>query len=153
MRRALAVARRAGAAFEVPVGALVVRDGALLGEGGNESIGRHDPTAHAEILALREAGLRARNYRLAGATLYCTVEPCLMCLTAALHARVERIVWAAADPKVGATTRLSELGRAGALFNHRPEITGGVLAEEAAELLLDFFKERREPALCGRDEP
>ena len=146
MGRALELAREAGERDEVPVGALVVRDGEVLGEGRNGSIEACDPTAHAEVLALRRAAATARNYRLAGATLYCTVEPCLMCLGAALHARIDRLVFAADDPKIGATSRLAGLCQSGAMFNHRIEIVGGVLADTASLLLLEFFRQRRGPA-------
>ena len=147
MQVALEQASRAQAAGEVPVGAVVVRDGLVIGRGHNAPIRRRDPSAHAEVLALRRAARAARNYRLAGAVLYCTVEPCLMCLGAMLHARVARVVYGADDPKIGATGLLATLERTGAGLNHRIEVRGGVLASEARALLLDFFRERRsEPA-------
>ena len=143
MRLALDLARTARLAGEVPVGAVVVVDGEPVGQGHNGSIARTDPTAHAEILAIRDAAARIGNYRLVGAALYCTVEPCLMCLGAALHARVGRLVFGAAETRVGATTRLDTLRGLGAHINHRFETVGGVLAPEASELLRDFFRERR----------
>ena len=143
MRLALDLAREARGAGEVPVGAVVVDDDLEVGRGRNATVGANDPTAHAEIVALRDAAARMGNHRLAGASLYCTVEPCLMCLGAALQARIRRLVYGAVDPKVGAVQRLAELRKQGAQFNHRFEIRGGVLAEESSELLLEFFRERR----------
>jgi tRNA(adenine34) deaminase len=143
MRDALAAARRAGAAGEVPVGAALARDdGSVLAVAGNAPIGMHDPTAHAEMLALREAGRRLGNYRLPGTTLYVTLEPCPMCTSALVHARVARIVYAAADPKTGACGSVFDLAR-DARLNHRIDVVGGVLADEAAQLLREFFAERR----------
>jgi tRNA(adenine34) deaminase len=142
MREALAEARRAAAAGEVPVGAVVVLDGAIIARGYNEPIVRSDPTAHAEVVALREAGRKAGNYRLTGATLYATVEPCAMCCGAALHARVARVVYGAADAKAGAVESLYRLLDEGRL-NHRIAVTGGVLAEEGAALLRAFFETKR----------
>jgi tRNA(adenine34) deaminase len=143
LRLALDLAREAGGSREVPVGAIVVVGDLEIGRGRNATVGAKDPTAHAEIVALRDAASRMGNHRLAGASLYCTVEPCLMCLGAALHARIRRLVYGAADPKVGAVERLADLRKQGAQFNHRFEIRGGVLAEECSELLLEFFRERR----------
>jgi len=143
MRSALELAGQARDSGEVPVGAVVVLGEQTVGRGRNSPIALRDPTAHAEILALRDAAARVGNYRLVGATLYSTIEPCLMCLGAMLHARIERLVYAAADPKVSATARLESLERLGAVLNHAFEIRGGVLAEEAAALLVDFFRERR----------
>ncbi len=142
MREALVEAKRALAAGEVPVGAVVVRSGELLGNGHNASIGQQDPTAHAEVLALREAVLKAGNYRLVGATLYATVEPCPMCCGAALQARVARVVFGAVDPKAGAAVSLYRLLEDPRL-NHRTEVQGGVLAEECGALLRTFFESRR----------
>ncbi len=142
MGEALELARRARRVGEVPVGAVVEIDGRVVGRGHNGSVTLNDPTAHAEVLALRDAAATSGNYRLEGATLYCTVEPCLMCLGAALQARIERIVFGASDLKVGATGRLDALRANGASFNHRFETVGGVLAADAAELLLEFFRER-----------
>lgn len=146
MRLALEQAARARAAGEVPLGAVVVLDAEVVGRGHNASASRVDPTAHAEVVALRAASRRLGNYRLVGATLYCTVEPCLMCLGAAMHARVSRLVYGASDPKVGAVARLEELRRAGAGFNHRFDTTSGVLAGPAAALLQEFFAQRRASA-------
>ncbi len=149
MRLALEQAEEAGRLGEVPVGAVAVSDGVVIGRGANASIRLADPTAHAEILALREAARARSNHRLGGTTLYCTVEPCLMCVGAALHARVERIVFGADDPKVGATDRLEVLRDSGAELNHRFETLGGVLADESKALLGRFFQERRVPPEPG----
>lgn len=142
MDRALSLAREAGAAGEVPIGAVVALDGRIVGEGANGPVGACDPTAHAEIVALRDAARRVGNYRLNGATLVVTVEPCLMCLGAALHARIGQLAFGARDPKVGATDRLDGLWPSGAL-NHRFAVTGGVRGQEATLLLKEFFQERR----------
>ncbi len=142
MREALAEARRALDAGEVPVGALVVRDGAVIGRGRNSPVGQQDPTAHAEVLALREAARKVGNYRLPGATLYATMEPCPMCCGAALQARVTRVVFGAADPKAGAAVSLYRLLEDPRL-NHRAEVLGGVLADECGALLRRFFESRR----------
>lgn len=144
MHRALALAGRAAAAGEVPVGALLVRDGVMIGEGCNRPIGGCDPTAHAEIEALRAAASAERNYRLPGTTLYVTLEPCTMCVGALLHARVERVVFAASEPRAGALG--SQLNLADCShYNHRLVVAGGLLAEESAELLRGFFRQRRQP--------
>ncbi len=143
MRSALELAGQARDSGEVPVGAVVVLGGEAVGRGRNSPITLSDPTAHAEILALRDAAARVGNYRLSGATVYCTVEPCLMCLGAMLHARIGRLVYGAADPKVGATAKLESLGDLGAAMNHDFEILGGILAAEASALLVDFFRGRR----------
>jgi tRNA(adenine34) deaminase len=143
MQLALDLAQAARAAGEVPVGALVVLDGNVVGRGHNASIAETDPTAHAEIVALRRASLEVGNYRLVGSTVYCTVEPCLMCLGAMLHARVGRLVYGATEGRVGATSLLETIREQGASINHRFETVGGVMASEAAALLVDFFKERR----------
>jgi len=140
MDSALRLARAAGRRGEVPVGAVVVTGGRVFGRGANRPIGACDPTAHAEIVALRRAGRAARNHRLAGATLYVTLEPCLMCLGAMVHARIERLVFGARDPKVGATSFLKRAGRG---LNHRFRVRGGVRAAESTALLLGFFRERR----------
>lgn len=142
MRRALAMAEQAAAVGEVPVGAVVVRDGVLLGEGFNIPIAGHDPTAHAEIRALRAACQFVRNYRLPGATLYVTLEPCAMCAGAIVHARVGRVVYAATEPKAGAlesTQRFLEMPH----LNYRVATAGGLRAEESGELLKAFFARRR----------
>jgi tRNA(adenine34) deaminase len=149
MRLALGLAEEAGRRGEVPVGAVAVAEGRVVGRGANAPVGTGDPTAHAEILALREAAGTLGNYRLVGVTLYCTVEPCVMCLGALLHARIRRLVYGAADPKVRSVAALETLREQGADFNHRFETTGGVLAEEASELLQRFFVERRGRAARG----
>jgi tRNA(adenine34) deaminase len=141
MRRAIRLARAAGARGEVPVGALVAAGGRILGRGANRPIGACDPTAHAEIVALRRAARTAGNYRLPGATLYVTLEPCLMCLGAMVHARIGRLVYGASDPKVGAAGLIA--GRAVRGLNHRLAVNGGVLEEECAALLRRFFRRRR----------
>lgn len=142
MLEALAEARDALAGGEVPVGAVVVRDGEVIGRGHNAMIGSRDPTAHAEVVALREAARKAGNYRLVGTTLYATVEPCPMCCGAALHARVSRVVFGAVDPKAGGAVSLYRLLEDPRL-NHRAEVLGGVLAEECGALLRSFFESRR----------
>ncbi len=142
MREALAEARRGFEAGEVPVGAVVVLDEAIIARAHNEPISRSDPTAHAEVIALREAGRKVGNYRLTGATLYATVEPCAMCCGAALQARVARVVYGARDPKAGVVESLYRL-LADERFNHRIEVTGGVLADESAALLRAFFETKR----------
>jgi tRNA(adenine34) deaminase len=143
MAAALERARAGKERGEVPVGALVVAPDGLLAAEYNAPLTSRDPTAHAEILALRAAGQAAGAYRLPGCSLYVTLEPCLMCLGAAIHARVERLVFGASDPKVGATALLDELLASDRVVNHRPEIVGGVLAEECGALLREFFRERR----------
>lgn len=142
MRRALDLARRAESGNEVPVGAVVVRDGEVLGEGWNRTVTQSDPTAHAEILALREAGGHAANYRLPGATLYVTLEPCAMCVGAMIHARIRRLVFAAHDPKTGAAGGRFDLVNLPA-HNHRLAVEGGVLADECGAILQAFFRARR----------
>ncbi|HES76770.1 MAG TPA: tRNA adenosine(34) deaminase TadA [bacterium] len=142
MRRALQLASRAEAEGEVPVGAVLVRDGELIGEGWNRPIGTHDPSAHAEMLALREAAQRVGNYRLPGAVMYVTLEPCPMCVGAMIHARVARVVFAAPDSKTGACGSALDLP-AHPSHNHRLWVEGGVLAEEAAQMLRAFFRARR----------
>lgn len=143
MRVALDAARRAAAEGEVPVGAAVMVGGEVVAVAHNEPIGLGDPTAHAEVLAIREAGRKTGNYRLAGATLYATVEPCVMCCGAILHARVERVVFGAADPKAGGVVSLYRLLE-DARQNHVTAVTGGVLAEEGGALLKGFFRTRRQ---------
>lgn len=142
MRRAIGLAREAEAAGEVPVGALIVRDGEILAEGFNRPISTHDPTAHAEMVALRAAAARIDNYRLTGTTLYVTLEPCAMCAGAMVHARVQRLVYAATDPRAGASGSVFNVVQNPAL-NHRLEVTPGVLADECAQLLRSFFVARR----------
>lgn len=143
MHRALDQARQAGAVGEVPVGAVLARGSEVLAEGGNRVIRDSDPSAHAEVVALRAAGQAVGNYRLAGTTLYVTLEPCAMCAGALVHARVERVVFAAFDPRVGAGGSVFNLLDSPHL-NHRCLISAGLLTDEAGELLDDFFSERRE---------
>ncbi len=150
MRRALERAEEAAAAGEVPVGAVVVRDGEVIGEGANGPIAAADPTAHAEIRALRSAAAREGNYRLPGTTLYVTLEPCPMCAGAIVHARVARLVFGAADPKTGACGGALDLIHDPS-HNHRVAVTGGVLAAEAAELLRSFFRRRRAERRAARE--
>ena len=143
MRAALAEAERAAAVDEVPVGAVLVgADGSLLAAGHNQPIGSCDPSAHAEMIVLREAARRLGNYRLPGTTLYVTVEPCTMCVGAIVHARVGRVVYGATEPKTGAIESAQRLFETGE-FNHRPEITGGVLAGECGAILSAFFAGKR----------
>lgn len=142
MRLALAEARTAEAAGEVPIGAIVVRDGLVIGAGFNQPISASDPTAHAEIVALRAAAARLGNYRLTEATLYVTVEPCLMCVGAMVHARVERVIYGAAEAKAGALVSMTRAHELPGL-NHRLEVTGGVLEEECREMMQAFFRARR----------
>ncbi len=142
MRHALGLAGRAAAAGEVPVGAVLVLGDEVVGEGWNRPVSGHDPTAHAEILALREGGRRLENYRLLDTTLYVTLEPCAMCAGAMIHARVGRVVYGATDPKTGAAGSVFDT-LINARHNHRIDVTGGILADEAAELLRSFFQSRR----------
>ena len=142
MAEALTLARTAEEAGEVPVGAVLVHDGQLIGRGWNRPIVSSDPTSHAEIHALRDAAGRLGNYRLPGTTLYVTLEPCVMCVGAMIHARVQRLVYAASEPKTGAVESRFLLLEPG-LHNHRIEVQGGVLAEESATMLRAFFKARR----------
>ncbi|MBK1620433.1 tRNA adenosine(34) deaminase TadA [Lamprobacter modestohalophilus] len=143
MQRALELAERASEEGEVPVGALVVRDGEILGEGWNQPIASHDPTAHAEIQALRAAARFAENYRLPGADLYVTLEPCPMCASAIVHARIRHLIYGASDPKGGACGSVFDLLPSDGRFNHRTLCTGGVLADDSSELLRAFFRARR----------
>lgn len=142
MEAALACARRAEALGEVPVGAVVVKDGELVAEGWNRPIVSHDPSAHAEMVALRAAAQRLGNYRLPGTTLYVTLEPCAMCAGLMIHARVQRLVFGASDPKAGAVQSVYDL-IAQPRLNHRVEWRGGVLESECSELLRQFFRARR----------
>jgi len=142
MQQALMLAERAAAAGEVPVGAVLVDGEDCIAEGWNQPIGRHDPTAHAEVVALRAAGVSQANYRLTGTTLYVTLEPCLMCVGAIVHARVQRLVFGAGDPKSGAvTTCVHGFDLPG--LNHRVEWSGGVLADACGDILKQFFLRRR----------
>ncbi len=143
MQQALDLARRAEAEGEVPVGALLVRAGELIGEGWNRPVGTHDPTAHAEISALRDAAGRVGNYRLPGSTLYVTLEPCPMCAGAIIHARVGRLVFGAADPKSGAAGSVFNLLPSDHRFNHRVEVQGGLMSDACSDLLRSFFRSRR----------
>jgi tRNA(adenine34) deaminase len=142
MLAALDQARRAQAAGEVPVGAILVKDGEIVGAGFNAPISEHDPTAHAEIRALREAGQRLGNYRLPGCELYVTLEPCAMCVGAILHARIARLIYGAADPKTGACGSVINLF-AEPRLNHHASLTAGVMAKECGALLREFFAARR----------
>ena len=142
MQIALDLARQAAAAGEVPVGAIVVKDGAIIGRGSNAPITTHDPTAHAEIRAMRDAAQHLGNYRLADCTLYVTLEPCAMCSGAIQHARITKLVYGASDPKTGACGSVVNL-MAEPKLNHHTEVTGGILAEQCGALLSDFFSARR----------
>ncbi len=145
MRLALAAAAQASAAGEVPVGAVIVKDGEVIATGFNQPIGLHDPTHHAEIAALRAASAALGNYRLPGCTLYVTLEPCVMCAGAMMHARLSRVVFGAADPKTGACGSVVNLF-AELQLNHHAEVAGGVLADECGTMLSSFFAERRRQA-------
>ena len=142
MGAALDLARQAAARGEVPVGALVVLEGEIVGRGFNQPIGRHDPTAHAEVMALRDAAARIGNYRMPGATLYVTLEPCAMCIGAIFHARIARVVFGARDHKTGGAGSVIDLF-AEERLNHHAEAVGGVLAGECGALLSGFFAARR----------
>ena len=142
MEQAIEQAQLAAAANEVPVGAVLVRDGKVISSGFNQPISHHDPSAHAEMLALREAARVEANYRLPGTTLYVTLEPCAMCSGAILHARVERLVFGALDPKTGAAGSVLDVFSSKEI-NHQTSVEGGVMSEECGQLLRSFFKERR----------
>ena len=142
MRHALELASQSQAASEVPVGAVVVKNGEIVGRGFNAPISRHDPSAHAEIMALRDAAQRLGNYRLVDCELFVTLEPCLMCAGAIMHARIARVVYGAGDPKTGACGSVLDVF-AEQRLNHHAEVTGGVLAEECGALLSNFFALRR----------
>ena len=148
MRAAMEQALQAGACDEVPVGAIVVLDGEIVGRGFNQPIGRHDPTAHAEIMALRDAGKRLGNYRLPGCELFVTLEPCAMCSGAIMHARIARVVYGARDPKTGVAGSVLDLF-AEARLNHHAAIEGGVLADECGRMLSSFFAARRSKTLVA----
>ena len=142
MRLALEQARLAADAGEVPVGAVVVLNGEVIGAGHNQPISAQDPTAHAEIVALRAAAKAAGNYRLTGATLYVTIEPCVMCVGAMVHARIGELVFGATEPKAGAVVSTQRAHEHAAL-NHRLTVTGGVMADECAAIMKEFFEKRR----------
>ena len=142
MQQALEQAGLAALAGEVPVGAVIVRNGEVVARAFNQPITKHDPSAHAELLVLRQAALSEENYRLPGTTLYVTLEPCIMCAGAMLHARVNRIVYGAADPKTGAAGSVLDVFSSKQI-NHQTVVEGGVMAQECGQLLRDFFKERR----------
>ncbi|MBF2761598.1 MAG: tRNA adenosine(34) deaminase TadA [Ectothiorhodospiraceae bacterium AqS1] len=142
MRHALDLAARAAGAGEVPVGAVVVQGGVVIGRGANAPIGACDPTAHAEIVALREAAACVGNYRLIGASLYVTMEPCVMCAGAIVHARIARVVFGALDERWGGAGSVFDVLGCDRL-NHRPVVEGGVLADDSARMLLEFFRDRR----------
>ncbi|MEK6594582.1 MAG: tRNA adenosine(34) deaminase TadA [Pseudomonadota bacterium] len=143
MREALALARQAAAAGEVPVGAVVVNGVEIIGRGFNQPISGHDPTAHAEIMALRAAACRLGNYRLPGCRLYVTLEPCAMCAGAIMHARIANVIYGASDPKTGVCGSVIDLFAEGRL-NHHAQIQGGILADDAVHLLQQFFSSHRQ---------
>lgn len=145
MAEALALARQARAAGEVPVGAVVVREGVIVGRGFNSPIGDSDPTAHAEVAALRDAARNLGNYRLPGCELFVTLEPCAMCAGAIMHSRIARVIYGARDPKTGVHASVLDLFAVDQL-NHHTEIVGGILADECGQLLSRFFAERRKAA-------
>ena len=142
MAEALLLARRAGQEEEVPVGAIIVRDDEIIGRGWNRNIGLNDPSAHAEIMAMRDAGKAIGNHRLTGCSLYVTLEPCLMCVGAMIHARLDRLIYGATDPKTGAAGgKFDLLGNSA--HNHAVKVSGGCLAEDCSALLKEFFRLRR----------
>ncbi len=142
MREALELAHVAGRAGEVPVGAVVVRDGEIVGRGSNRCVAKHDPSAHAELVAIRDACANVGNYRIPGATLYVTIEPCTMCAGALVHARVEHLVFGATEVRGGAIESTAQV-LANPHLNHRVEVTSGILADEAEALMQEFFSARR----------
>lgn len=148
MRHALELASQSQATGEVPVGAVVVKNGEIVGRGFNAPISRHDPSAHAEMMALRDAAQRLCNYRLVGCELFVTLEPCLMCAGAIMHARIARVVYGASDPKTGACGSVLNVF-AERRLNHHAEVTGGVLAEECGAMLSNFFAMRRAQQKAG----
>ena len=151
MGAALELAREARERGEVPVGAVLVMDGEILGRGFNQPVSRNDPTAHAEIVALREAGRQMGNYRLPGSTMYVTIEPCQMCVGAMVHARVARVVYGTPEPKAGAIESAMRAHEHPSL-NHRLEVTGGVLETECREVIQAFFKERRQASALPTED-
>ena len=148
MREALALAHEAAAAGEVPVGAIIVHDGAVVGKGSNRTLRDNDATAHAEVLAIRSASSALKRWRLEGCTLYVTLEPCAMCAGAIVLARIDRVVFGAWDPKAGMGGSVGDVLRHPRL-NHRPEVRGGTLAEECGAVLVDFFSARRSDSAAG----
>ena len=142
MKKAIALASQAASCGEVPVGAILVKDNEVVGEGFNRSIMDHDSTAHAEVIAIRDAARKTENYRLLGATLYVTLEPCMMCVGAMVHARVDRLVYGAADPKTGVVDSCDQL-LGSQYLNHNVSVTRGVLTEECSQQLSNFFRTRR----------
>ena len=142
MERALELARAAAAAGDVPVGAIIVKDGQIVGEGRNRNLLDTDPTAHAEMIALRQAASRVGNHRLAGAVMFATIEPCAMCAGAMIHARLQRLVYGASDPKAGAAGSVLEVINHPRL-NHQMVVTSGVLADQCSEILQEFFRKKR----------
>ena len=142
MQQALELAKKAESMGEVPVGAVIIKDNEIIGEGWNQPVSSHDASAHAEIIALRKAGEKLGNYRLLDAELFVTLEPCIMCVGAMIHARVKRVVYAASDPKTGALGSACDL-LGSVKHNHVFKVTPGVLAEQSRELLQSFFRERR----------
>lgn len=143
MREALALAAQGAALGEVPVGAVLVQDGLIIGRGYNCPISQHDPSAHAEMVAVRDAALTVQNYRLPGSTLYVTLEPCSMCAGLIVHSRIQRVVYGAAEPKAGVVVSRGQFFEQGFL-NHRVLVEGGVLAEECGKVLSEFFRQRRQ---------
>lgn len=152
MHLALEMAEAAALAGEVPVGAVVVRNGEVIGRGWNRPIGTCDATAHAEVVAIRDASAACGNYRLPGTTLYVTIEPCTMCVGAMMHARVARVVFGAPEPKAGALVSRLPLAAA-SHWNHRIEVSGGICAAEATAVMQRFFRHRREQARLARSSP
>jgi tRNA(adenine34) deaminase len=142
MQHAIQLAETAAQHNEVPVGAVLIQDNQIIGEGWNRPIGLHDPSAHAEVIALRDAATKIKNYRLVNSTLYVTLEPCMMCVGALVHARVQRVVYGASEPRAGAVQSVFQLGSSEKL-NHRIQYAGGVLAEQCGDLLKRFFQARR----------
>ena len=142
MQHALFHAEEAALKGEIPVGAVLIGDSGLIAAAGNSPIRNQDPTAHAEIIVLRNAATQLQNYRLPGTTLYVTLEPCIMCMGALIHARINRLVYGATDPKTGAASSVYNIGNDG-LLNHKVEICGGVFAKKSSDLLQSFFKSRR----------
>jgi len=142
MRHAIGLARKGQESGEVPVGAVIVKDDRIIGEGWNQPIGMHDPSAHAEMVALRQAGKTLNNYRLLNTTMYVTLEPCVMCAGAIIHARIGRVVYGAQDPKAGAAGSVVNIFD-NSRINHHVSVEGGILSDECGDLLSQFFKAKR----------